>query len=143
MEERWTYICMFQKMPNTYVRKASARPRGLWTSDDLQSAINAVTSSNMGVNEAAASFSIPKTTLKWIIKNNTAKFKRLGPDSMLGVNAKEKLANHIKKLQRFGFSPTKQEVREMAYKLAVQLGIQNRFNQNEGMCKENKSFIKF
>ncbi|KAF2905844.1 hypothetical protein ILUMI_00332 [Ignelater luminosus] len=52
-------------MPNTYIRKANAKPRGLWTSTDLQSAINEVKSGIMGVNKAAKSFNIPKTTLKY------------------------------------------------------------------------------
>lgn len=122
-----------QIMPNTYIRKSGARPRGLWTADNLQDAINAVNAGNMGVNEAALSFNIPKTTLKRRIKSgNTKKSNRLGPDSMLGEEAEEKLANHIKKLQKCGFSPTRLEVREMAYKLAEKLGIKNRFKAEEG-----------
>lgn len=120
-------------MSNIYTRKPNAAPKGLWTADNLKSAIEAVTSGNMGVNEDAKNFSIPKTTLKRRLKNsNKEKFNRLGPDSMLGAEAEEKLAKHIKKLQKSGFCPTKQDVREMAYKLAVQLGVKNRFNDNEG-----------
>lgn len=123
----------FQIKPNTYTRKASARPRGLWTLDSLQAAMNAVTTGTMGVNEAANSFGIPKTTLKRRLKNNNVnKTSRLGPDSTLGEEAEEKLCNHIRKLQKFGFSPTRREVREIAFKLAVRLGIRHRFNEDEG-----------
>ncbi|KAF2882265.1 hypothetical protein ILUMI_23909 [Ignelater luminosus] len=87
----------------------------------------------MDVNETAKSFNIPKTALKRRIKsNNTEKCNRLGPYSTLGADAEEKLANHIKKLQKNGFSPTKQEVREMAYKVAVELGIKHWFNEIAG-----------
>lgn len=49
-------------MPNIYKRKDNVPPRGLWSSNNLQSAINAVKEGNMGVNQAAKHFSIPKTT---------------------------------------------------------------------------------
>ncbi|KAF2894584.1 hypothetical protein ILUMI_11588 [Ignelater luminosus] len=69
----------------------NAEPRGLWTSNDLQSAINKVKSGIIGVNKTSKSFNIPKTTLKRKIKsNNTEKCNRLDPDSTLGGNAEEK-----------------------------------------------------
>lgn len=121
-------------MPNIYKRKDNVPPRGLWSSNNLQSAINAVKEGNMGVNQAAKHFSIPKTTLKRRLKlNNSQKLNRLGPDSALGANAEAKLANHIKKLQKNGFCPTRQEVREMAYHLAEQMGIENKFSAREGL----------
>ncbi|KAF2884228.1 hypothetical protein ILUMI_21944 [Ignelater luminosus] len=47
-------------MPNTYIRKLNAKPRGLWTLNDLQSAINVVRSGMMGVNEAIAQNRTPE-----------------------------------------------------------------------------------
>ncbi|KAF2883231.1 hypothetical protein ILUMI_22936 [Ignelater luminosus] len=77
-------------MPNTYIRKVNAKLRGLWTSNDLQSAIKVVKSGIMGVNEEARSFNIPKTTLKRRMKsNNIEKCNRLGLDSILGAKPAE------------------------------------------------------
>lgn len=120
-------------MPDKYIRKVGATPRGRWSANQLQSAMNAVTDGSMGVREAANSFSIPKSTLiRRLRSNNAEKNSRLGPDSTLGAQAENKLANHIKKLQKFGFSPSRREVREMAYKLAKRMNIRHRFNENAG-----------
>lgn len=120
-------------MPNTYVRKRNVPTRGSWTNEDLINAINAVRVGNVGVNEAAASFNIPKTTLKRrLATDNLKKTNRLGPDGVLGRNAETKLVNHIQKLQRYGFAPTRSEVRTMAFDLANRLGIPNKFNNETG-----------
>lgn len=119
-------------MPNKYIRKRHVPERGNWTAQALNDAINAYKSGEMGVNEAAKAFGIPKTTFKRRLKsNNPEKSTRLGPDASLGSNAEQKLVNHIKKLQKSGFAPTRTEVRVMAYKLAKRLEIPNRFNKNE------------
>lgn len=124
-------------MPTVYKRKPSAKSRGVWTAQDLQNALAAVQSHEMGVNEAAIHYNIPKSTFKRRIKTgNAAKSSRLGPDSTLGEAAERKLANHIKKLQTSGFAPTRDEVRIMAYKLAEAMNIQHKFNKQQG-----KAFI--
>jgi hypothetical protein len=47
----------------------------------------------------------------------------------LGVENENKIKIHIKKLQKFGFAPTRESVRSMAYHLAEQLKIKNSFNK--------------
>lgn len=54
-------------MPTTYIRKGSST-RGEWTEENLKNAIKAVKENNMGVNQAARTYSIPKTTLKRRLK---------------------------------------------------------------------------
>lgn len=121
-------------MPTDYKRKQTAKARGTWTSDNLIRAVDAVRNGNLGVNEAARTFQIPHATLKRRIKcNNLTKTNRLGPDSFLGTDAEEKLASHIKKLQQHGFAPTREDVRIMAYKLAVHLNLPQKFNQDQGI----------
>lgn len=99
----------------TYTKR-NAVARGLWTSDDLGYAINAVISGEMGVNEAVRSFNIPKTTLKRRLKyKNMENTDRLGTDSALGEAAEAKFAIYIQKLQASGFALTREEVRVMAW----------------------------
>jgi hypothetical protein len=86
----------------------------------LAKSVNAVSTGAMGVNEAEM-----KT-------NNLVKKHRLGPDSLLGEIAEKKLATHIKKLQRSGFAPTREEVRVMAYNLAGKLGVKHNFDNVKG-----------
>ena len=56
-------------MPTTYIRKLSSG-RGEWTEDNLKRAIKAIEGKEMGVNQVAKAFSIPKTTLKRQIKSH-------------------------------------------------------------------------
>lgn len=120
-------------MPNKYIRKQNTPKRGNWTSRELSDAVDAVKNGDMGINEAAKAFGIPKTTFKRRLKtNNMDKMNRLGPDCSLGTTVEAKIVNHIKKLQKAGFAPTRLEVRIMAFNLAQRLGIPNKFNVEEG-----------
>lgn len=120
-------------MPTVYKRKPSAKIRGVWTAQDLENALAAVQRREMGVNEAAIHFNLPKSTFKRRLKTgNAVKTNRLGPDSSLGEAAERKLANHIKKLQKSGFAPTRGEVQVMAYKLAEAMNLQHKFNKEKG-----------
>jgi hypothetical protein len=130
---RVSYVFFISDMPTFYIRKKSAPNRGEWTAENLQNAVNAVSTGAMGVNEAAKAFSIPKSTLLRRMKtNNLVKKHRLGPDSLSGEIAEKKLATRIKKLQRSGFAPTREKVRVMAYNLAAKLGIKHNFDNVKG-----------
>jgi len=52
----------------------------------------------------------------------------LDPSSTLGDATEAKLVAYIKKLQRFGFAPTRLDVRQIASALAEQLKIKHRFD---------------
>ncbi|XP_031344709.1 uncharacterized protein LOC116171810 [Photinus pyralis] len=120
-------------MPNEYTRKQNTPKRGCWSAENLTDAVNAVVYGQMGVNEAAKAFGIPKTTFKRRFSaSNLDKTDRLGPGSVLGREAEMKLSTHIKKLQKSGFAPTRGEVRVKAYNLAERLGIEHKFNREEG-----------
>lgn len=119
-------------MPNIYTRKGNVH-RGNWTSRALQDALTAVANGAMGLNEAARNFGIPATTLKRRKRNgNPTKQNRLGPPSSLGEDAEIKLVRHIKKLQKFGFAPTRDVLRRMAYDLAEKMNIKHKFNRATG-----------
>lgn len=119
-------------MPNFYTRKGSTS-RGSWSAEALRNALEAVENSTMGINEAARNFGIPPSTLKRRKKSrNFSKENRLGPDSSLGNAAEAKIVLHIKKLQKAGFSPSREAVRIMAYDLAKTMNIKHKFNTNTG-----------
>lgn len=58
----------------------------------------------------------------------------MGPSSTLGEEAEAKLVAHIKKLQKFGFAPIRNDVRHMAFALAEQLKLKHRFNASTKMA---------
>lgn len=123
-------LFLFAEMPNVYCRKKDARPRSEWAEENLRETIGAINNGVMGINEASRTLSVPKTTLsRRINANNPLKRICLGPDSCLGYETERKLVAHIKKLQKNGFAPTREEVRVTAYKLAEKMQIQHKFNE--------------
>lgn len=116
-------------MPTFYKRKRDST-RGQWTEEDLKNAANAVKNENMSIRQASKTYGVPWSTLKRRLESNCFEKTPLGPTSILGDTNENKLVKHIKKLQMFGFAPSRTEVRAMAYKLAEQLNIDHRFNQD-------------
>lgn len=115
-------------MPTKYIRKQGST-RGNWTEEDLIQAMRSVQEHRMGVNEASRYYNIPKTTLKRKLSKNCTIKGPFGPSSVLGIENEQKLVKHIKKLQSCGFSPTRDSVRTMAFKLAKQMNYKNSFNE--------------
>lgn len=120
-------------MPTEYKRKLGST-RGSWDENDLAKAINAVTTNTLGINEAATFYNIPKTTLKRRLKNKKITKDGLGRGSLFGPENEKKIFIHISKLQASGFTPTRDNVKEMAYKLAEQLKIKHNFNHETKMA---------
>lgn len=122
---------LFCSMPTKYKRKESVS-RGNWTEERLRAAVDAINNGTCGVNEASRQFGIPKATLiRRRASGNLIKTTSLGPSSTLGVENERKLVSHIKKLQKFGFAPSRTDVRFMAFALAEQLGLAHRFDKEE------------
>lgn len=65
-------------------------------------------------------------------KRNFTKQNRLGPSSSLGDIAEATLVSHIKTLQKFGFAPTRDAVRSIAYALAEKMNIKDKFDKTSG-----------
>ncbi|CAH1984760.1 unnamed protein product [Acanthoscelides obtectus] len=120
-------------MPTEYKRKGSVC-RGEWSEQDLQQAIEAVQEGRVGVREAVRSFGVPYTTLRRRLRSGNHRKLPLGPLSTLGQEIEVKLVNHIKKLQKFGFSPSRTTVRSMAFELAQKLNLPHKFNIERRMA---------
>lgn len=130
-------------MPTEYKRKRD-NSRGSWTQESLFAAVEAVRSGRMGVNAASRNFGVPAPTLRRRIKNNDVSKKTLGPPSLLGTENENKLKAYIKKLQKYGFAPTRESVRSMAFHLAENLGINHKFNKDKDLAGYDwlNSFLK-
>ncbi|GBM60576.1 hypothetical protein AVEN_131583-1 [Araneus ventricosus] len=77
----------------------------------------------MGVNQAAKTSSIPKTTLKRRIKTHNLTKGSLGPSSILDCENESKIVAHINKLENRGFTPCRDSVKSLAYELPEKLKI--------------------
>ncbi|KAF2884708.1 hypothetical protein ILUMI_21434 [Ignelater luminosus] len=98
-------------MPTHYKRKVN-KTRGNCTQQDLENALESVRKGTSGVNEASRNSDIPCTTIRRRLKTGNIFKGSLGPPC---------------------FSPTRKAVREIAFKLANQLGIPHRFNRTMGI----------
>ena len=89
----------------------------------------AIQNNQMSVRLATVSFGIPKKTLERRVKSSNK--TKLGPHSVFGSAHEQRLVRHIKEMQKSGFPLTRDDLRSMAYKCAVQLGIKHRFNKED------------
>lgn len=128
-----------EKMPTEYKRKNSNR--GNYTEENLRRAIEAVRNGS-SVNGASKNYGIPRKTLERKIKNNLSTTGKMGPDSMLGEANENKLVQHIKKAQKYGFPMTVPDVRKLAYNYAESLQINHKFNKEKG-CAGSDWFRSF
>lgn len=119
------FIFYEARMPNVYARKTN---RASWTEEALKCAAEAVLNEKLSLCKASKQYKIPEKTLRTRIKNKDFSKKPLGPASQLGLESEKKLVKHILQLQVVGFAPTRRDVREIAFNLAVSLGVKHTFN---------------
>lgn len=129
------------KMPTKYKRKNSNR--GNYTQENLRLAIQAVKNGS-SVLGASKTYEIPRKTLERKIKNNVSTTGKMGPDSMLGDANENKLVQHIKKAQKYGFPITVPDVRKIAYNFAESLKINHKFNKEKAIAGSDwfRSFLR-
>ncbi|CAH1971737.1 unnamed protein product [Acanthoscelides obtectus] len=113
-------------MPNIYKRKSLERAK--WTEEQLKSAMSTVKDEELSVRQAGKTFGIPRKTLEKQIKQNEDHKKKLGPDTSFGAAHENRLVRHIKEMQKSGFPLTRDDLRTIAYKFVVQLGLKHKFN---------------
>ncbi|CAH1961310.1 unnamed protein product [Acanthoscelides obtectus] len=116
-------------MPTFYKRQRGSS-RADWTEEQLKDAINAV-QNGMSLNQASKEFGVPWSTLKRRIANGCFTKKALGGPPVLTQECEKKMVKRIIKLQKFGFAPTRTEVRIMAYKLAEKCNQHHKFNREK------------
>jgi hypothetical protein len=90
----------------------------------------------MTLKEPCREFEIPPRTLKKRINNNNTLKGRIQPTSVLGVEAEKKIVAHVIKLQKHGFSlsPSRRDLREMAFQSAEQLQVQDKFDKEKHLA---------
>lgn len=116
-------------MPNKYVRK-SGISRGLWSQENLTSAIEAIENGS-SVRSAANAYNIPRKTLERRYKCGKTLKGNMGPESLLGKDNERRLVRHIKDMQNRGFPLTRDDVRTIAFHFTKQLKIKHSFNEEK------------
>ena len=104
---------------------AKKAKRKQWTDSQMISAMKAVQTGIMGVNEAAIKHGVPKTTLKDRISNRVTHGTKPGPKQYLNNEEEKELTEFLKDSAAIGYGKTRVEVMniaECAAKKKVQLG---------------------
>ncbi|CAH1973221.1 unnamed protein product [Acanthoscelides obtectus] len=123
-----------RKMPRKYQRKENARPRALWTEEQLQEAINKVSSGEISKREAHRRYHVPPKTLKRRMASGNLQKGSLGPEGVLGHKNEKRLVVHIQRLAAAGFAPDRNTARRLAYNFAEKLKLKHKFSHNSGMA---------
>ena len=109
-----------------------------WDVADIKRAIGAFRRGDMGLNQAAERYEVPKATLSRHEKNQNKivneDVKFYGGMSCLGGHLEKELVDHCLTLEERFFGLTMNELRELAFELAEANGIAHNFFKDEKMA---------
>lgn len=112
--------------------------RGIWSESDLMDAVNLI-NEGMSKREAARRTGVPERTIRRRLVSQNFTKTGCGPQSYLGTVAERKLVKHVENLQACGFSPTPLTLRTIAFELAKNMGLKQKFNEEKG--KAGKAWL--
>ncbi|KAJ8728527.1 hypothetical protein PYW07_006223 [Mythimna separata] len=121
-------------MVNNYKRKSD---RQSWREEDMRNAIEKVATRKMGLNKAAATFNVPKTTLiRRLTKYESTKDlteateKKMGRyEKVFNVDQERELASYVKNMENRFFGLTIKDLRRLAYELAEKKLVDKAFQK--------------
>lgn len=107
--------------------------RQKWRSEDMLNAIFSVQGKNKTLSEAARCFNVPKATLfrmlaKCDIEPPILAKEQLGRKPTLPLQIENELVKYCLLMEKKFYGLTQNDIRRMAYQLAVRNGISNNFN---------------
>ncbi|CAH0727259.1 unnamed protein product, partial [Brenthis ino] len=119
--------------------ETNKKRRGEWTEQQLKSAIESVKNCSMSQRQAAATFSIPRRTLRNHLKSGSEE-KRTGRATTLSNVQEKDLARRIIRLAEVGVPLTRKIVRKQAYLFCKSHKIPNSFNDTR--CTAGRKWLK-
>lgn len=119
---------------------------GKWSETDMHLAISAFKNGDMGLNQCAKIYGVPKATLKRHLdgKNTYAneEHKFFGKGTTFSPEMETELASHILKFEECMFGLTIKDVRELAFEFADKNDIAHSFDKEKRMAGK-KWFYSF
>ena len=114
------------------------RVYGKWTAEDMERAVSAIHRGDMGTNEAAKSYGVPKSTLSRHVndKNKIAigAVKFHGHACVLPDEVERDLVEHCLTLESMYFGLRIDDLRHLAYDVAEANGVEHNFNKDSKMA---------
>ena len=131
-------------MPRNYQAKGL---RAQWSIENLQKAVNYVLMYNKSEKSAAATFGVPRETLRRHLKkakNGLGVEKAIGRPRILSAQHEDELVDVIIDMERRLFGLMKMDVRKLAYRYCEANGIPHNFNRESEAAGEDwmLSFMK-
>nr|XP_013189802.1 unnamed protein product [Amyelois transitella] len=118
-------------MPRSRKRTTS---KASWTSVTLESAINTIRNEGISVNKAAQQYQIPYSTLKKRYRlaitddSSYSRSPTLGRKPVFTSEQEQILVKHILDMSNIFYGLTSIQLRKICYNMAVNYGLENRFN---------------
>lgn len=117
------------------------KKRKAWDKTNTTNAIEAVKTQKMGFKKAAQVFYVSWTTLFRFCHSNEPNIHcRLGRKTVLGPDIEHMLVQYVKQMEKRYFGLTGNDVKRMAYQLAVRNNLKHPFNNRTAGCKWLKGF---
>ncbi|CAH2098850.1 unnamed protein product [Euphydryas editha] len=118
------------------------KKRKTWNIINMKNAIEALKTQKMGYKRAAQVFNVPRTTLFRFCHTNEPNIDcRLGRKTVLGPDIEHMLVQYIKQMEKRYFGLTRNDVKRMAYQLAVRNNLKHPFNNKTAGRKWLKGFL--
>lgn len=119
-------------------RPATRAKYGKWTSADMEKALASLRQNEMGLNEAARAYAIPKATLSRHLKEQnkavTGSIKHLGRFTYLTAGIEQELVEHCLQLEKMFFGLSVDDLRRLAFDVAERNGYAHVVNREKRMA---------
>jgi transposase-like protein len=121
-------------MVYNYIKKTN---RQSWSTEQMEQAVQAVVSCQLGYAKASRQFNVPQTTLERYVKKRKENpegliLKTMGSKkSVFNPDEEAELVDYLKKMEERLFGLTMTECRKLAFQLAEQNGHEHPFNKND------------
>ncbi|CAG4984225.1 unnamed protein product [Parnassius apollo] len=118
------------------------KKRKEWDKVNMKNATEAVRTQRMGYKNAAQVFNVPRTTLFRFCHTNEPNIDcRFGRKTVLGPDIEHMLVQYVKQMDKLYFGLTRNDVKRMAYQLAIKNNLKHPFNNRTATRKWLKGFL--
>lgn len=119
-------------MPRHTLDRKPKACRKTWNTEDMAAAVRMVREKKMGVKKASKHYDVPKTTLRRLASEvmsdpDTVVMKKLGRKPVFPEHMEEELLQHLLDMESIYFGLTRQDVRRLAFQLALHNNIEHPF----------------
>ena len=103
--------------------------RKLWSQGAMEGAVLSVQRDEMGLREASRHYNVPVETLRRRVHGHVSVSSRPGPPTVLTFSEEEYLVNYVIKMAEIGYGLCRNEVMQVAFKIAERSGRKHPFQE--------------